>query len=86
MTCGAHMSACRREGEDTVSGRGVAGSWARSGRGLEWFPGSSFIVFLFFLFFFSDFLISFIGFAKMLQIKSNLFQRFAISLQGFNSI
>jgi hypothetical protein len=62
MTCGVHLSACRREGEDTGSGRGVAGPWARSGCGLEWFLGPSFIFFLFFLFSFSDFLISFTDF------------------------
>jgi hypothetical protein len=67
------MSACRREGEDTGSGQGVAGPWARSGCGLEWFPGSSFIFFLFFLFFFSVFLISFNS--KVLN-----------SQQGFKSI
>jgi hypothetical protein len=64
MTCRAHMSACRREGEDTGSGWGVAGPWACSGRGLEWFPGSSFIFFLFFLFFFSDFSYFFHRFCK----------------------
>jgi hypothetical protein len=51
-------STCRCREERSVgtgSGRGVAGPWARSGRGLEWFPGPSFRIFLFFLFSFSVF-------------------------------
>jgi hypothetical protein len=76
MTCGAHMSACRREGEDTGSGWGVAGPWACSGRGLEWFPGSVFIFFSSKLLFLFCFLNSFTDFAKMLQINLNHFQRF----------
>jgi hypothetical protein len=44
---------CREErSECTGSGRGVAGPWARSGRGLEWFSGSSFIFFSSSFFFF----------------------------------
>jgi hypothetical protein len=70
------MSACRREGEDTGLGRGVAGPWARSGRGLEWFPGPSFIFFLFFLFSFYDFLFLSQILYKMLQNNSNHYQKF----------
>jgi hypothetical protein len=56
MTCGAHLSARGERAEGTDSGRGVAGPWARSGRGLEGFPGSSFIFFSSSFFFFSDFI------------------------------
>jgi hypothetical protein len=52
MTCGAHMAARGERAEGTGSGRGVARPWARSGCGLEWFLGPSFIFFSSLLLFF----------------------------------
>jgi hypothetical protein len=52
---GPHGSEGERT-EGTGSGRGIAGPWARSGRGLEWFPGPSFIFFFSLLLTFSIFL------------------------------
>jgi hypothetical protein len=78
-----------REGRDdgTGSGRGVAGPWAHSGRGLERFPGSIFIFFsslLLFFFYFSYFLHRFCKnapnhFKPLSEILQN-------SLQGFKPI
>jgi hypothetical protein len=73
LTGGAQCQQAGEGTEGTGSGWGVARPWARSGRGLEWFPGSSFIFFSSLLLFFSIFLNSFIDFAKMLQINSNHF-------------
>jgi hypothetical protein len=56
LTVGAHMSASGREGVGYRFGAGVVGPWACSGRGLEWFPGSSFIFFSPLFFSFSIFL------------------------------
>jgi hypothetical protein len=46
-----------------------------SGVGPKGFPGALFHIFLSFVLFFFYFLISFTDFAKMFQIKSNLFQK-----------
>jgi hypothetical protein len=73
---GVHCQWRGREKEGTGSGRGVAGPWARSGHGLEWFPGPSFTFFSSLLLFFFYFLIPFIDFARMFQISSNHFQKF----------
>jgi hypothetical protein len=86
LTGGAQCQRAGERTEGTGSGRGVAGPGARSGRGLEWFPGSSFIFLLFSSFsFYLFFSISFIDFAKMFQIKS-LSEILQNSLQGFKSI
>jgi hypothetical protein len=58
---------CQRAGERTEGtglGWGVARPWARSGRGLELFPGSSFKFFFFFLFSFFYFSYFFHRFCK----------------------
>jgi hypothetical protein len=64
------MAAREREGAGYRFGAGVAGSWARSGRGLEWFPGSSFIFFFPLFFSFSIFLFL----SQILQNAPNQFK------------
>jgi hypothetical protein len=77
LTGGVQCQRARERTEGTGSGRGVVGPWAHSGRGLERLPGSisQFLLFSSFSFYLF-FPISFIDFAKMLQITSNHFQRF----------
>jgi hypothetical protein len=77
MTGGSHLSVCRREGEDTALGFnpgwavGLLQTWA----GMV--PGAIFYFYFIFFFSFSVFLISFILFANLIQIKPNHFQKFS---------
>jgi hypothetical protein len=66
-----------RRGNGTDSGCGVNRSWTSSSSGPNGFPGVLFIFLFSFLLFFSVFRISFVSFAKMLQINSNHFQKFS---------
>jgi hypothetical protein len=77
LTGGVHLSVGEGETAGTSSGE------ARIGRGrkLAWAGsvplGLFFVFFLFFLFSILYFLFSFLSFAKMLQFKSNHFQKFS---------
>jgi hypothetical protein len=79
LTGGVHLSVGSREGERVPGYHfGVRGNgpWARSSAGLIRSPGPVFLFSFLFFFFFFCFLISFVSFAKMLQINSNHFQNF----------
>jgi hypothetical protein len=73
LTGGSHLSACRREGENTASGFnprwavGCMRDWAKI------HPRGPFLIFFSLLLFLFYFLISFISFAKLFQINSNHF-------------
>jgi hypothetical protein len=77
MTGGSHLSACRREGEDTALGFnpgwavGLLQTWA----GMV--PGAIFYFYFLFFFSFSVFLISFILFAIRFKSSQTTFIDFA---------
>jgi hypothetical protein len=66
------------EREEGCTGSGeVSGPRARFFVGPKGLPGVLFLFSFLFFFFFFCFLISFVSFAKMLQINSNQFQKFS---------
>jgi hypothetical protein len=81
LTGGSHESVRGSEKGCTGSVCLLDGPRARSPVGLKGFPGSISIFISSFLFFFFCFLISFLEFAKLLQINSNHFQKFC-KIQG----
>jgi hypothetical protein len=77
MTYGAHMSPCRREGEDTGSGRGLPGPRAGSSSGPKGFPEVQFHIFIFF----SSFL--FLFFLFLLYLLQNSFKTSQTTFRNF---
>jgi hypothetical protein len=73
---GPRVSVGREEAEIPFRVR-LPGLRAGSSSGPKGSPGPSFIFFFLFFFFFFCFLISFLDFAKKLQINSNHFQKFS---------
>jgi hypothetical protein len=71
------VSARKREGRDTLSGRGGAGPWPLRWLGRNGSPEPFSIFFCSFSFSISVFLISNLSFANMLQNHSNHFQKFS---------
>jgi hypothetical protein len=65
------------EGRGYRFGEKVSGLQVDSGLGRKGFPRVLFLFSFLFFFFFFCFLISFVSFAKMLQINSNHFQKFS---------
>jgi hypothetical protein len=74
MTCGSHLAAREREGAGYRFGKGCCWAVGRLRSWAETFPRVHFHVFISSLLFL--FLISFISFARMLQINSNQFLKF----------
>jgi O-antigen/teichoic acid export membrane protein len=70
MTGGVHLAAREREGESNGSGRGLPGPRARSGAGLNGFPGALFF------YFYSPLLLFYFCFLFLLYLLQ----------KGFNSI
>jgi hypothetical protein len=70
MTCGAHIAARERGQRVPVWGGALLG------RGLEWFPGPSFIFFFSLLLNLFYFLISFIDFVKCSKSIQTTFRNF----------
>jgi hypothetical protein len=77
LTGGSHLSAREEREGGTGSGSVESGPWARSGAGLDHFPGALFYFYFLCSFSNSVFIISFIHISNLIQTRSNQFVKFS---------